>query len=111
MEDKNVPEEIVSLSPIKEDVAGSTEKAVNIKAIAIKKKNKSFSQVETFCIKPDHLIIYETEGKGHSKTIRTGDIYRKKKKKKPLQAGRHFKERFFFGSKFGSSQMMNTYFL
>lgn len=81
MEDKNVPEEIVSLSPIKEDVAGSTEKAVNIKAIAIKKKNKSFSQVETFCIKPDHLIIYETEGKGHSKTIRTGDIYRKKKKK------------------------------
>lgn len=84
MEDKNVPEEIVSLSPIKEDVAGSTEKAVNIKAIAIKKKNKSFSQVETFCIKPDHLIIYETEGKGHSKTIRTGDIYRKKKKKKSL---------------------------
>lgn len=57
MEDKNVPEEIVSLSPIKEDVTGSTERAVNIKAITIKKKNKSFSQMETFCTKLDHLII------------------------------------------------------
>lgn len=30
MEDKIVPEETVSLSPIKENVAGSTERAVNI---------------------------------------------------------------------------------